>query len=135
MPFVIALGFVLAVFLASGHGFFRYVLALSFGVGLGIWLTALLDARLRRQAAPAGKRADGDEAQAIFAALEDIHWRLKRLEEAGGLGPSPLEAARDAAQAEHLDRARSNVMKRRQPGEILTADEAETLRTTRRATP
>jgi len=44
-------------------------------------------------------------------------------------------AERDAAQAEHLDRARSNVMKRRRPGEILTADEAETLRTSRKNTP
>lgn len=44
-------------------------------------------------------------------------------------------AERDAAQAEHLDRARSNVLKRRRPGEILTPDEAETVRATRKTTP
>lgn len=45
------------------------------------------------------------------------------------------KAERDAAQAEHLDRARSNVLKSRRPGEILTADEAETVRTTGKTTP
>lgn len=44
-------------------------------------------------------------------------------------------AARDAAQAEHLERARSNVLKSRRPGEVLTPDEAETLRASRKATP
>lgn len=99
MPFVIALGFVLAVYLGGEHGFFRYFLAVATGLGLGIWLTALLDARIRRQAGAPGTRPTPapDDNAAIFAALEDIHWRLKRLEEAQGLGPSPLEAAQDEA--------------------------------------
>lgn len=93
MPFVFALAFFLLVFLADTGSFFAYVSALLLGFGVGAWLTQALDRRQRPPPAPAVK-ADPDRA-AIFAALEDIHWRLKRLEEARGLGPSPLEAEQD----------------------------------------
>ena len=91
MAFVVALGFVLVVYLSGEFGMFRYVVALALGLGLGAWLSALLDARIRRIAGAARPPGGGKEdTTTIFAALEDIHWRLKRLEEAGGLGPSPL---------------------------------------------
>lgn len=97
MAFVFALGFVLAVYLAGEFGMFRYAVAVVLGLGLGVWLSALVDARIRRLAGATRSRPGKDDDATIYAALEDIHWRLQRLEEAGGLGPSPLEAARNAA--------------------------------------
>ena len=94
MTFVIALGFVLVVLIA-GHFDHSFVAALLAGLGIGAWLTYLIDGRIRRLGAAQAPVADASAP--IYAALEDIHWRLKRLEEAGGLGPSPLEAEREAA--------------------------------------
>lgn len=90
MTFVFALSFALAVLLASwwhGEGVFAAVIV---GLGLGAWLTALIEKRIRRISAETlAEKKD----EAVYAALQDIHWRLKRLEESQGLGASPMEAA------------------------------------------
>jgi uncharacterized membrane protein len=90
MAFVFALVVVIAVLIAGDWEGDNVLMALLAGLGLGAWLTRLIDARIRRIAgepAKAARRTDG-----VDAALQDIHWRLKRLEEARGLGPSPMEA-------------------------------------------
>jgi uncharacterized membrane protein len=46
---------------------------------------------LRRPRNPPAPAADTSDIARIDAALADIHWRLKRLEEAGALGLSPLQ--------------------------------------------
>ncbi|MCC2636658.1 MAG: hypothetical protein K0Q68_377 [Moraxellaceae bacterium] len=98
MAFVFALGFVLMVLIAGqwqGRDFF---LALVAGLGLGAWLKALIDQRIRRLAGEMPARPVASAPPDVYAALEDIHWRLKRLEETQGLGASPLEAERAAAE-------------------------------------
>lgn len=98
MAFLFALGFALLVLMAGHWDIEAVLFALLAGLGFGAWLSALVNRRIH--AAAAARPSTDPDAQAIFAALEDIHWRLKRLEEAGGLGPSPLEAARDASAAD-----------------------------------
>ena len=48
---------------------------------------------LRRPRDVPSPQADTSDIARIDAALADIHWRLKRLEDAGALGPSPLQQA------------------------------------------
>lgn len=91
MTFVFALAFVLMVALATywrNDGVFA---ALIIGLALGAWLTALIERRIR--SITEEKAASSKPLDAVFAALGDIHWRLKRLEEAGGMKASPLEQA------------------------------------------
>lgn len=88
MTFVFALGFALMVLIAGVWQEDGVIAAFLIGLGLGAWLTALMEKRMRRITGEA--RQDGSN---VDAALEDIHWRLKRLENQGGLGPSPMEAA------------------------------------------
>lgn len=99
MPLVFALAFFLLVWLADEGSLVAHLLAPLLGFGVGTWLSLALR---RRDDAAAPPAADADRA-AVFAALEDIHWRLKRLEEARGLGPSPMEA--EQAQTLELDAA------------------------------
>lgn len=113
MTFVIALGFVLVVLIA-GQFDHSFIAALLAGLGIGAWLTYLVDRRIRHLA---GEHAPVADANApIYAALEDIHWRLKRLEEAGGLGPSPLEAERETAMVAPAATTASAVVMELEPG-------------------
>lgn len=70
--------------------------ALLIGAGLGAWLKSLIDQRIRHITG-ASTASEQKKPDAVFAALGDIHWRLKRLEEAKGLGASPLEQQANAA--------------------------------------
>lgn len=104
MAFVIALGFALVVLLAGRWDGEDLLAAFLIGLGIGAWLVRLLDARIRRLAgATPPPEANRKSEPAIYAALEDIHWRLKRLEEAQGLGPSPMEAAAEPPPAPEPD--------------------------------
>lgn len=92
MIFLFALLLVIVVLLSGWNGATGPWLAAFIGAGFGIWLKALIDKRIRHLSAektpePAKKPDD------VYAALADIHWRLKRLEAEKGLGESPLEAA------------------------------------------
>jgi uncharacterized membrane protein len=66
------------------------------GLVLGFLAGGFIDYLRRPRSSPNGDPAaaakDADIAR-IDAALADIHWRLKRIEEAAALGPSPLQQA------------------------------------------
>lgn len=86
MTFVFALGLALAVLIAGLWGEDGVFAALVAGLGLGAWFSHLVDRRIRAQ-------RSSSAPPHVDAALQDIHWRLKRLEDAGALGPSPMETA------------------------------------------
>ncbi|MDF3030065.1 MAG: hypothetical protein K0R03_623 [Moraxellaceae bacterium] len=95
MAFFFALAFALMVMIAGRWRGDDFIMAFIIGLALalGAWLTRLIDKRIRRigsEMQETSKRPGN-----VQAVLEDIHWRLKRLEEAQGLGPSPMEAARE----------------------------------------
>jgi uncharacterized membrane protein len=95
MVFVFALGFALAVLIAGDWDGDNFLIAFIVGLSLGLTLTRLLDQRIRRIASQAAPEPPRQEH--VQAALEDIHWRLKRLEQAQGLGASPMEAGAGAS--------------------------------------
>lgn len=100
MTFVFALSFVLTVLIASYWHGWNMFMAVLVGLAMGAWLTALIDKRIRRiteENSPLKKPAEKD---GIYAALQDIHWRLKRLEETQKLGASPMEANQTTKQEE-----------------------------------
>lgn len=102
MPFVFALAFVLMTLIAGRWDGDNFFWALIIGLALGAWLTRLIDQRIRRAAA--GPREPARQPDNVQAALADIHWRLKRLEAAQDLGPSPMETAA-AAPAQEAEAA------------------------------
>lgn len=97
MPFVFALAFALMVLIAGHWRGDDFLWALVLGFALGAWLTRLIDQRIRRSVGDNRERPRPSDT--VQAALEDIHWRLKRLETTQGFGPSPMEAAAETADA------------------------------------
>lgn len=98
MAFFLALAFSLMALIASDWDGDNFVVAFIVGLALGAWLTQLIDNRIRRISSEAPEQPR--QPDNVHAALQDIHWRLKRLEEAGGLGPSPMETAMAAPAAD-----------------------------------
>lgn len=115
MPIALGIGFALLALLTGYWDGERVTLAFLLGLGVGVLVTRLVGHR----ATAARNPLPDKDSETIYAALEDIHWRLKRIEETQGLGPSPLEIARSAAATARELEAR-NAPLRPQSGGVAT---------------